>query len=414
MIALHEQGGPSTAGPTVLEKTLRRLLDNPSTFSYGALAFSTLVVLLRGGFASALDLGLFAVELGAFSVWLPLWARLRARDPHGRSFWTIVMAFLGMLLLATLVARHLVFTIVATTIVPQYFTSLPLSIAALTFVPTIIAAEYSHTAAVLAHPTAIPWDMAIVRGATVILIGICFKVLAIQIEERVQLQASLSSAERRTGMLEERQRLAREIHDTLAQGFASILVHFERAEQIDPLAASPARPHLQLARSVAHEGLEEARRMLAAMRPEILEQRALPEALGRVCEEWSRRTGIDAKLSVTGSPAPLHPDIELTVLRGTQEALTNAARHSGAHTTAVTLSYMEDVVVLDVQDDGRGFIPAAVAGTGYGLTGMRERIEKLQGTLSVESLPGEGTTISLSLPAVPSSGGNNQSAGRIS
>jgi signal transduction histidine kinase len=200
----------------------------------------------------------------------------------------------------------------------------------------------------------------------------------------------------------------------LAQGFASILVHFERAEQIDPLHASPALPHLQLARSVAREGLEEARRMLAALRPEILEQRALPEALGRVCEEWSRRTGIDAKLSVTGSPSPLHPDIELTVLRGTQEALTNAARHSGAHTTAVTLSYMEDVVVLDVQDDGRGFIAAAAAGTGYGLTGMRERIEKLQGTLSVESLPGEGTTISFSLPAVPSSGGTNHSAGRVS
>jgi len=333
MIAVHEQRESSTAA-RILEQALRRLLENPSAFSYGALAISALIVLPRG-FDSVQDFGLFVVEVAAYAAWLPLWARRRAQDPTGRSAWTVGMAFLGNLLLATLAARHLGFTLVATTILPQYFTTLALPVAALSFVPMFIASEYSHTAAVLANPSSIPWDMALIRGAAVILIGICFKVLAMQIEERVRLQRSLSSAERKAGMLEERQRLAREIHDTLAQGFASILVHFERAEQIDPLAASPARPHLQLARSVAHEGLEEARRMLAAMRPEILEQRALPEALGRVCEEWSRRTGIDAKLSVTGSPAPLHPDIELTVLRGTQEALTNAARHSGAHTTGL-------------------------------------------------------------------------------
>ncbi len=139
-------------------------------------------------------------------------------------------------------------------------------------------------------------------------------------------------------MLEERQRLAREIHDTLAQGFASIIVHLERTEQINHLEHSPAKGHIDLARSVAREGLEESRRMMAALRPEVLEQRGLPEALGRVCQEWSRRTGIESKLSVTGTAEPLHSEIELTILRGVQEGLTNVARHSGAHTTAVTLS----------------------------------------------------------------------------
>jgi signal transduction histidine kinase len=401
MIAVHEQRQSSTAA-RVLEKALRRLLDNPSAFSYGALVFSALVVLPRG-FQSTRDLGLFAVELAAFAAWLPLWACRRAHDPSARSFWTIGLAFLGMLLLATLAARHLVFTIVATTILPQYFTTLPIPIAALTFVPMFIASEYSHTAAVLAHPTAIPWDMAIIRGAAVILIGVCFKVLAMQIEERVQLQASLSSAQRKAGGLEERQRLAREIHDTLAQGFASILLHFERAEQVDSLSDSPARPHLELARSVAREGLDDSRRMLAALRPEILEQRALPEALERVSSEWSRRSGVECRLSVTGSPFPLHPDIEVAVLRGMQEALTNIARHAQARTAAVTLSYMDDVVVLDVQDDGKGFLQAAVEGSGYGLRGMRERIKRLRGTISIESIPGEGTTISLSLPAMVTS-----------
>jgi len=93
----------------------------------------------------------------------------------------------------------------------------------------------------------------------------------------------------------------------------------------------------------------------------------------------------------------------VAVLRGTQEALTNAGRHSEARTAAVTLSYMEDLVALDVQDDGKGFVPSAAAGAGYGLTGMRERIERLRGTFSIESVPGEGTTISFSLPAMVTS-----------
>ena len=151
---------------------------------------------------------------------------------------------------------------------------------------------------------------------------------------------------------------------------------------------------------MAGEGLEEARRMLGALRPEILEQRALTEALDRICREWSGRSGIPAALSVTGSPFPLHPDIEVAIVRGAQEALTNAARHSEARTVAVTISYMEDEVVLDVQDDGKGFLPAAAEGKGYGLEGMRQRVKRLRGRLSIESSPGEGTTISISLPAM--------------
>lgn len=88
-----------------------------------------------------------------------------------------------------------------------------------------------------------------------------------------------------------------------------------------------------------------------------------------------------------------------------REALTNVARHSGAHTTAVTLSYMEDVIVLDVQDDGKGFVLGPASRGAYGLTGMRERAESLEGSLLVESVPGEGTTISISLPMVRSVGG---------
>lgn len=373
---------------------------------------SVVITSLRG-FGSARELGLFAVEVLAFTVWLQLWIRRRPVDPTGRDPMTIVLAFLGILLLATLGARDLIFTLVAVSLLPQFFTYLPLPVAALSLIPMFVASEYAHTMAVFENPGGFPWGSLIVRGLTVIVIGTCFKVLALQIEERHRLQTSLASAERRTGMLEERQRLAREIHDTLAQDFASIIVHLERTEQLNHLEHSPAKGHLDLARSVAREGLEESRRMMAALRPEILEQRGLPEALGRVCEEWSRRTGTESKLSITGASAPMHPEIELTILRGVQEALTNIRRHSGARTAAVTLSYMEDVLVLDVQDDGKGFVPGSVTGAGYGLTGMRERTENLGGTFSIESALGEGTTISISLPALRPMGGDTPVEGLL-
>src|SRR5262249_36510169 len=147
--------------------------------------------------------------------------------------------------------------------------------------------------------------------------------------------------------------------------------------------------------------------MLQALRPEILEQRGLPEALDRVCDDWSRRNGLPANLEITGSPAPMHPDIELTILRAVQEGLNNIRKHASAKSATVTLSYMEDVIVLDVQDDGKGFIPtetSRASSGGFGLAGMRERTESLQGSFSVESVPGEGTTISISLPVLGATG----------
>lgn len=387
-----------------MESALRLLLVHPTRFAYGALGISVLVVLLSGGVDTG-DLPLAMAQLVGFVGWLELWEHRHSRDPKDQSLTTIMLAVVGALLLASLAARHLIFSLVAVPLVVQYFMFLPLTAAVLAFLPLVFGAEYSHRRAILADPDRYPWEMIAIRGVAVIVVGIALRTLARQMDERTQLQASLASAERKAGRLEERQRLAREIHDTLAQEFAGILVHFERAEQTDSLAASPAKPHLDLARSVAREGLEDARRMLGALRPEILEQRALPEALARTCQEWSQRTGISAMFSVTGSPVPLHPDVELTVLRGTQEALTNVGRHSGAHSAAVTLSYMGDVVALDVQDDGKGFDPETISGTGYGLKGIRERVERLRGSFSIESLPGQGSTISFSVPGFLTSTG---------
>jgi signal transduction histidine kinase len=409
-----EVTGRSGSAARVSERVVLRFLEHPYAFPLVALALGLATSIARHFDSPGTVLRMIAAS-AVFALWLPIWVSRQTRDPGGRGVVTITVALIGSLIMGYLVALELGFAIVALTMMPQYFLHLPFLVAVIAGCPPSIGSEHSHRLAVLADPNSFPWALALVRGVAILAIGVSFKVLAMQMEERKRLQASLATAERKAGRLEERQRLAREIHDTLAQGFASIIVHFERAEQIDSLASSSAKPHLDLARSVAREGLEEARRMLAALRPEILEQRGLPDALGRVCEEWSRRTGILANLSVTGTPARMHPQIELTLLRGTQEALTNIARHSGAHTASVTLSYMEDILVLDVQDDGKGFVPASDRGasTGYGLTGMRERAERLQGSFSVESIPGEGTTISISLPVVLPTGADTLTGGLL-
>jgi signal transduction histidine kinase len=212
---------------------------------------------------------------------------------------------------------------------------------------------------------------------------------------------------RQAAVLEERQRMAREIHDTLAQGFTSIVMHLEAAEAALSDDLATAQHHLEQARSTARESLEEARRLVWALRPQHLERDSLPEALRRVVARWSQESDIPAEVTVTGTPASLHPEVEVTLLRAAQEALTNVRKHARAGRVAVTLSYMDDLVVLDVQDDGVGFDPhlpevsnlREVRSGGFGLQAMRERVARLGGRLLIESAPGEGTTVVVEVPA---------------
>lgn len=209
---------------------------------------------------------------------------------------------------------------------------------------------------------------------------------------------------RQIGALEERQRLAREIHDTLAQGFASIVMHLEAAEQALPAKTETALDHLDGARRTAREGLAEARRVVWALRPEILEGTSLAEAIERIARRWSEETGISASTEVTGTRRSLPTHAEATLIRVTQEALANVRKHARAHAVAITLSFMEDEVALDVRDDGVGFDPSLISqatsytGGGFGLLAMRERVTQLGGVLIVESQPGEGTTLVVTLP----------------
>jgi signal transduction histidine kinase len=210
------------------------------------------------------------------------------------------------------------------------------------------------------------------------------------------------------GVSSERQRLAQEIHDTLAQAFTSIVMKLEAAEESLRSNPSSVQRFLDQARSIARESLAEARRLMWALRPESLERSSLPEALASLVERWSDECGIDASTTVTGTPHPLTPDIEVTLMRVAQEALTNCRKYAQARQVTLTLSYMNNLVALNVQDDGVGFDPDQLhpdssdqSTGGFGIMGMRERVEQLRGTLLVESAFGEGTTLMVAIPVAP-------------
>jgi signal transduction histidine kinase len=219
------------------------------------------------------------------------------------------------------------------------------------------------------------------------------------IAENTGLQAQLLVQAREAGVGDERQRMAREIHDTLAQGLTGIITQLEAAQQTASDAERERR--IDHAKRLARDSLAEARRSVQALRPQALEKGRLPDALAEEVARWSGTSGVPAEVETTGDPRALHPEVEVTLLRVAQEALANVAKHACASRAGVTLSYMEDVVTLDVRDDGAGFDGlASPAVGGFGLIGMRQRVHRLAGQLAIESEPGEGTAVSATLPAI--------------
>jgi signal transduction histidine kinase len=222
--------------------------------------------------------------------------------------------------------------------------------------------------------------------------------------ENAGLHRQLLIQAREAGVLDERQRMAREIHDTLAQGLTGIITQLQAAEHA---ADEPAewRKHFAAATGLARDSLTEARRSVDALRPESLEKASLSGAVADTAARWSALNGIPVQVTTTGTERPLRPAAEVALLRTAQEGLANVAKHAEATRVGVTLSYMEHEVALDVRDDGRGFDgPDAVNG-GVGLIAMRQRIEGLAGTLQIESEPGAGTGISACIPTAGTAAG---------
>jgi signal transduction histidine kinase len=217
-------------------------------------------------------------------------------------------------------------------------------------------------------------------------------------------RAKLAEASRAAGAAAERERLACDIHDTLTQGFASILLLLDAAEADISPGHGPALAHLRNARRTAQENIAEARAMITALSPPHLRHASLPEALRQLVDRVGPELGAQARLTVTGEPCPLATDEEVVLLRAAQEALVNVRRHATAGRVDVNLAYRPGAVTLRVADDGRGFDPGS-RGAGFGLDGMRARVAPVDGTLLVQTAPGAGTTIRVDVVApVPPSG----------
>lgn len=226
--------------------------------------------------------------------------------------------------------------------------------------------------------------------------------LADVVERLETAQADLAAAEHERGVLAERARFAGEIHDTLAQGFTSIVVLSRAAQRTGDLADAVSEIE-----SVAQDHLVAARRLVAAIGPADLESLSLADAMRRQLGQTIDPSGTTAHFEVSGDTARLPAEVEVTLFRGLQETLLNVRKHAEATSVHVTLSYLGDVVALDVRDDGRGFTDGIVADRGdltggQGLRALRHRIEALGGELTIETTSTGGSAVSLQLPAVAS------------
>jgi two-component system, NarL family, sensor kinase len=205
------------------------------------------------------------------------------------------------------------------------------------------------------------------------------------------------------GAVEERNRLAREIHDTLAQSFSAIALQLETADALLEDAEAMPRPrhYVQRALQLARTGLEEARRSVLDLRAAPLEGRTLAQAVAALVQQGPWAEQAVTHFQLVGDDRALPPHVEAGLYRIAQELLTNSARHAGARQLTVELTLNPETVTLTVEDDGRGFDPAQVAPDQYGLIGINERIKLLGGALVVESAPAVGAKATVQVPLRP-------------
>ncbi|MDZ8050677.1 MAG: GAF domain-containing protein [Aulosira sp. ZfuVER01] len=240
-------------------------------------------------------------------------------------------------------------------------------------------------------------------------IGLCFREPRTSLPQNIELimalaqQATLAihlthlaEQSRQTAILEERNRMAREIHDTLAQAFTGVIVQLGAASRIVPRELAEVQAHITQARDLAREGLAEARRSVNALRPQILETSNLYKAFNRLAAQMSASIYKQINCNVIGRVYPLSMDIENNLLRIGQEALTNAIKYAFANDIKIELLYEPTQFILRVQDNGRGFDTDSLSTVkGFGLMGIKERSDRIGANLTIQSIPGKGTEITI-------------------
>lgn len=364
--------------------------------------FALLLVIgvTQAGANGALD-GVLIGLVVAFTVWYLFGALFAARIPR---------RFAGPIWFAVLAALWVAAAIRAPSLGWLAFALCLLSLHLLPWVPGVLTVFLvTGMAIIVLLPTASSPISAVlgpVIGAFVTL-GVTFGYSLILkesaargrlLDELSVAQTDLANAQREAGALAERARLARDIHDTLAQGYSSILL-LTRAE----LATTPVNAML-LAQieQLAAENLVEARRGVQALSPAQLEDAPLPQAVRRLLDRLAAESGVRADLEVAGDPRLSSMAVDVAVLRLVQGALANVRQHAGASRVVVSLAYEPTELLIDVVDDGVGFdpdhLPPASSAGGFGLRALRERVAQIGGTLSIESQPGEGTAVAASVP----------------
>ncbi|MFI6811005.1 sensor histidine kinase [Nonomuraea sp. NPDC050328] len=279
---------------------------------------------------------------------------------------------------------------------PQFFIALPARRAVIG--PVVLATMPMLQRLGQDEPLEAWFDLLVILTTVIVfssVFGVWVERIRDQSRERAELIAELESSRAEVARLSaeagargERERLAGEIHDTLAQGFSSIIML---------LQAPDPRRNVPLAVQTARENLAEARALVAALAPAPLDSSTLLESMRRITARTGEETGADTAFATEGETRALPPGAEVVLIRALQEGLANVRKHAGAGRVRVTLGYGTREVALTVTDDGRGFDPALAEG--YGLRAMRGRVEQVGGSVEVASTPGRGTRLTVEVPA---------------
>jgi signal transduction histidine kinase len=225
--------------------------------------------------------------------------------------------------------------------------------------------------------------------------------LAQQVTLAIQL-TQLAEEAKQSALLQERTRMAREIHDTLAQAFGGISMQLQAATYFAATQPEKSQAHLQTAQALSQDGLAEARRSVWTLYLETTEYEDPSQAIAKFIEQTTSRQSVPIRLVIEGTPSRLHPDVGLNLLRIAQESITNALRHAQPQTIQICLGYSAQALQLSICDDGCGFEPRSHQ-PGFGLLGMQQRATRMGATWQLNSQVGKGTTITVKLvnPAMP-------------
>lgn len=280
----------------------------------------------------------------------------------------------------------------------------------------VIAALWFHSQGTANAALRLPEVLGPALGATfAVVTGLAYRALysegesqRLAAEELRRTRTELAQSQHEAGTLAERARLAREIHDTLAQGFSSIVLMGRSAEKaLDDGDSATARDRLRTVQDTASTNLAEARNFVRGLRPPDLQQNSLVSSLRRLCEKTeteaaARGAGLRCRFDLEGTPVELPNPYQTTLLRAAQASLANVWVHAKGRTAVVTLSFMGTEVTMDIYDDGVGFGAGDHSdGSGFGLESLRERVTALSGSLAIESTPGDGTVVAIRLPLAP-------------